>query len=127
MRLLLDTHVFLWWIEDDSRLPSDARKKISDFGNEVFVSAASAWEIEIKAAIGKLQIDPQWKEHVEGNGFAWLPITPLHTEFLRGLPPIHRDPFDRMLVAQSRCEGLELLSFDSKVNAYLESAADQSQ
>ena len=120
MRLLLDTHVFLWWVRNDPRLGDDFRSQITDWGNEVFVSAASAWEIEIKSGIGKLKIDPDWKRSVSASGFEWLPILPQHTEHLRNLPPIHRDPFDRMLVAQSQCEQMALLSNDSKVKAYLE-------
>lgn len=94
------------------------RKMVADFSNEVFLSAASAWEIEIKASGGKLKIDPNWKRLVEKNGFVWLSVLPRHTEFLRDLPPIHRDPFDRMLVAQAKCEQMKLLSCDSSVNAY---------
>ena len=119
MRILLDTHVFLWWVRDDPRLDAPARDLISDYANEVFVSAVSAWEIEIKAALGKLKISPDWKRLVEENGFRWLPILPLHTEGLRDLPPIHRDPFDRMLVAQARTGRLALLTRDPKVQAYL--------
>ena len=118
MRLLLDTHVFLWWITDNPRLGRDMRAQIADFGNEVVLSVASAWEIEIKAGSGKLRIDPDWKRLVEKNGFVWLPVLPRHTEFLRRLPPIHRDPFDRMLVAQAMCERMPLLSCDPDVNAY---------
>ena len=120
MRILLDTHVFLRWVRNDPRLDASSRSLIADFDNEVFVSVASAWEIEIKAAIDKLKIDPDWKRLVDANGFKWLPVLPHHTEGLRLLPPIHRDPFDRMLVSQSQCEQMTLLSFDPKVKAYIE-------
>lgn len=119
MRILLDTHVFLWWVRDDPRLDAPARDLISNYANEIFVSAVSAWEIEIKAALGKLKISPDWKRLVAENGFQWLPVLPRHTEGLRDLPPIHRDPFDRMLVAQARTAHLALLTRDPKVQAYL--------
>lgn len=118
MRVLLDTHVFLWWITDNPRLHGEKREAVADFDNEVFLSAASAWEIEIKVSCGKLKIDPNWKLLVEKNGFIWLPVLPRHTEFIRDLPPIHRDPFDRMLVAQAKCEHMVLLSYDANVNSY---------
>ena len=119
MRILLDRHVFLWWVRDDPRLDAPARDLISNYANEIFVSAVSAWEIEIKAALGKLKISPDWKRLVAENGFQWLPVLPRHTEGLRDLPPIHRDPFDRMLVAQARTAHLALLTRDPKVQAYL--------
>ena len=118
MKYLLDTHIIIWWLEDSPRLTAHERMVIADGSNEVFVSAASAWEIEIKRAKGLLSIPDDWKAHLEGTGFAWLDVTPWHTEYIRNLPEIHKDPFDRMLVAQAKSENLTMISHDDKVNDY---------
>jgi len=118
MRVLLDTCVALWWIADSPELTEDERLIISDADNEVYVSAASAWEVEIKRKLGKLDIDDDWKRSLESAGFAWLNVNANHTEWIRRLPDLHRDPFDRMLVAQAMCEGLTVMTHDDKVAAY---------
>lgn len=117
MRLLLDTHVFLWWAEDSRQIKVDARRRISQ-AEEVFVSAASAWEASIKAALGKLRLPGPMVEAVLASGFSPLPIDFAHAEAVRVLPPIHTDPFDRMLVAQAQVEGLHLVSRDSTLREY---------
>ena len=118
MRYLIDTHVLVWWLEDSDRQPNEFRSLIADATNEIFVSKASAWEIEIKRNLGKLDVPADFMNSVEVEGFQWLPIELRHIKTLSELPDIHRDPFDRMLVAQAKAEGMPLLSADSKVNAY---------
>ena len=119
MRILLDTHVALWWIADSPKLTGEDRRLIADPANEIYVSAASAWEVEIKRGLGKIVIADDWKGVIDRNGFVWLDVKPRHTDLLRNLPDIHKDPFDRMLVAQAKDESLFLISHDSKVNDYL--------
>ena len=118
MKLLLDTHVFLWSQTEPSRLSAKERAAVRDPGNELFLSVASAWEIEIKRAIGKLEAPDDWMERAEAFGIQWLPVLPNHVRALRLLPPIHRDPFDRILVAQSGVENLRLVTHDSILLAY---------
>lgn len=117
-RLLLDTHTLLWWLSDDSRLGAAARALIADERNEVWVSAASAWEISIKKALGKLESPENLDGIVADEGFARLPVTFFHGEQAGALPPLHRDPFDRMLIAQAQAEGLELITADERLAAY---------
>jgi PIN domain nuclease of toxin-antitoxin system len=121
MRLLVDTHLLLWATAKSRRLPKEARRLLEDPGNEVFFSAASLWEIVIKAALH----EPDFKVDVSllrpalaEMGFAELPVTGAHAERLAGLPPLHKDPFDRMLVAQSLAEPLVLLTNDEALAGY---------
>jgi PIN domain nuclease of toxin-antitoxin system len=118
MQILLDTHILLWWLADDVRLKDGARRLIADPANRIVVSAASAWEIAIKQGLGALSIDGDVEESVCGQGFELLPITFAHAAEVLRLPPIHRDPFDRMLIAQARVENLHLLTADSRLLAY---------
>ena len=115
--LLLDTHVFLWWRADDRRLQKTARSAIAA-ADLVFVSAASAWEAAIKAALGRLDLPDTIEAGVEGSGFEKLPISFSHAEAAAALPPHHLDPFDRMLVAQARIEGLTLITHDRRFKPY---------
>lgn len=117
-RLLLDTHVLLWWLADDPVLGAAARAHIADSRNEVFVSAASTWEISIKRTKGLLQAPDNLDTAVEDEGFSKLPISLFHGESAGALPEIHRDPFDRMLIAQAQAEGLELITSDSEIPKY---------
>ena len=117
-RLLLDTHVLLWWLSDDRRLGKRAREAIADPNNEAFASAVSGWEIAIKRGLGKLDAPDDLEEHVKGQGFKPLPITFGHTERVGKLPRLHDDPFDRMLVAQARTEGLVLITKDARIKRY---------
>lgn len=116
MRLLLDTHALLWWFTDDAQLSSKVRDAIADETNEIFVSAASAWEIATKQRIGKLSLLPdattRFGELVAADGFQHLPISHLHSLRAGSYDTLHRDPFDRMLAAQSELEGLMLVSCD---------------
>jgi PIN domain nuclease of toxin-antitoxin system len=121
MRLLVDTHLLLWAAARSRRLPKEARLLLEEPANEVFFSAASLWEIVIKAALRK----PDFKVDVtllrpalSEMGFAELPVSGTHAERLGSLPPIHRDPFDRMLVAQSLAEPLVLLTNDGVLADY---------
>ena len=116
MRLLLDTHALLWWFTDDRRLSAAARHAIADEGNEILVSAASAWEISTKQRLGKLQQVPdltrRFDELVAADGFARLAVTHLHAIRAGAYETTHRDPFDRMLAAQSEIESLALVTCD---------------
>jgi PIN domain nuclease of toxin-antitoxin system len=116
MQLLLDTHALLWWFTDDDRLSSTARNLIADESNDIFVSAASAWEIATKQRLGKLDEVPQaarrYAELVDADGFVHLPITHLHSLRAGGYDVAHRDPFDRMLAAQSEIEKFGLVTRD---------------
>ena len=118
MRLLLDTHAFLWWCGDDARLGDVERQAIRDGANEVFLSAASVWEMALKQVLGRLQVPEPASAAVARLGFEPLPIAFAHAEATISLPPLHRDPFDRLLVAQARAEGLTLVTVDPLVRAY---------
>ncbi|MCU0256744.1 MAG: type II toxin-antitoxin system VapC family toxin [Vicinamibacterales bacterium] len=118
MRLLLDTHVFLWWCADDARLGEVERAAIRDGGNEVFLSTASVWEMAIKQALGRLQVPEPPSAAVTRLGIERLPIAFEHAEATVGLPALHRDPFDRLLVAQAKMEGLTLVTTDPAVRSY---------
>lgn len=116
MRLLLDTHAFLWWVEGGERLPRKARSAIASGRNECFVSVASGWEIAIKVSLGKLRIDGAidrfLPEQLAVNGFQPLPIDLKHAARVARLPFLHRDPFDRLLVAQALQEELAVVTAD---------------
>ncbi|MCE2903375.1 MAG: type II toxin-antitoxin system VapC family toxin [Gemmatimonas sp.] len=116
MRLLLDTHVLIWW-DQGARLSREALRAIRE-ADEVFVSSVSAWEIEIKRALGKVVANRTIAEAAQASGFSELPVLMRHTEQLRGLEPLHRDPFDRLLVAQARSESVVLVTRDPQVLAY---------
>ena len=116
MRLLLDTHAFLWWLDGNRRLPKRARALISDDANIVFVSAASAWEISTKSRLGKLpgaaDVAADLAGIITSQVFTPLDITILHAQRAGRLPGEHRDPFDRMLAAQAQIEDLPIVSND---------------
>jgi PIN domain nuclease of toxin-antitoxin system len=112
MNLTLDTHVLLWWLENDPVLGQGARTAIMDDRNIVIVSAAVVWEIRIKQALGKLQIDPSFLEVIRDQGFELLPVTADHAYAVGDLPMHHRDPFDRLIIAQALLEGLTVVTRD---------------
>lgn len=119
MRLLLDTHALLWALARPDRLPAQTSEALRDLSNEVFVSAASTWEIAIKAALGKLDGDVAAIAGEARNlGFTDLSVTVAHTLRVRDLEPHHRDPFDRILVAQALDEGLTIVTHDQAFGAY---------
>jgi len=122
MNVLLDTHTFLWWIMNDPRLSIQASLLIRSPETIVFVSAASAWEIAIKSQIGKLTlaqpVQPFIPAQIAANGFVDLPISLAHALHTHGLPLHHRDPFDRILVAQPQLEGMPILRADPLLSRY---------
>jgi PIN domain nuclease of toxin-antitoxin system len=118
MKLLLDTHVVLWWLADDKQLSDEARSAIADPDNTVTVSAASLFEIVIKKNLGKLEIADEWYEAISSEPFVRLPITWEHARKVGELPPIHRDPFDRLLIAQAANEDLILVTHDDIIARY---------
>jgi PIN domain nuclease of toxin-antitoxin system len=119
VRLLLDTHILLWWLNENPQLPTRADMLISDPNNQVFVSAISVWEISIKAGIGKLEADVQdILAAIPNSGFLALPFSLEHAAAVHGLPDLHKDPFDRALLAQAQLEPMHLLTHDSLLAAY---------
>ncbi|MYB45445.1 MAG: type II toxin-antitoxin system VapC family toxin [Acidimicrobiia bacterium] len=121
MSLLLDTHVLLWVAGEPDRLPERVRLAVEDPGTEVIYSAASLWEIAIKSGLGRpgFTVDPRvLRRGLLENGYTELPVTGTHAVAVDLLPPIHRDPFDRMLVAQARIEGITLLTADATLGLY---------
>jgi PIN domain nuclease of toxin-antitoxin system len=122
MRLLLDTHALLWWTLDDGRLSASARDAIADAANAVYVSAASAWELAIKAGLGRLSLPaalgPLLADELRLNGFSPLAVSVAHALAVRDLAAHHRDPFDRILIAQARLEELTLVSGDHAMRPY---------
>lgn len=122
MRLLLDTHAFLWWIADDERLSPRGRALLADGANEVFVSAVCAWEIVVKARLGRLEVpepvDRFVTAQLEASAFLPLSISMRHALGLASLPDVHSDPFDRMLASQAVAEEMTLVSGDRVFAAY---------
>lgn len=122
MRCLLDTHVWLWMVREPERLSDQARNLLSEPANELFLSAVSTWEIAIKAELGKIELVSGLPELVEESvrrtRLERLGISMEHTYRLVGLPPVHRDPFDRLLVAQAQCEALVLITADPWIHKY---------
>jgi PIN domain nuclease of toxin-antitoxin system len=118
VRLLLDTHVLIWWLEESERLAARAGAAIDAPNNTVFISAVTAIEIAHKTAIGKLQVPPDLEVQIPANQFIELPVTVAHSLDTLKLPLHHCDPFDRLLVAQARCEGLTLVTADKRLAAY---------
>jgi PIN domain nuclease of toxin-antitoxin system len=118
MNLLLDTHTLIWALEDNPQLASAARDAIIDGENIVFVSAVSVWEISIKKALGKLDAPDTLLEEIERHRFTPLEIALAHGDRAGKLPPIHWDPFDRMLIAQAQSEQLTLVTRDTNIQKY---------
>ena len=122
MRVLLDTHAFLWWLDGDRRLPTRVRTVIGEPANEVLVSAASVWEITTKARLGKLpgatEVAADVPACIESQGFVPLPITVHHAQRAGALAGSHRDPFDRMLIVQAQAEGVPVASNETIFDDY---------
>lgn len=118
MKLLLDTRLLLWWLDDNQALSPAARELIADENNAVFVSAVSLWEIWLKVSLGKLRVSPDFDEVLAAQQFEALPLTAAHARELATLPWLHRDPFDRMLVAQAIASGITLITADTTIGAY---------
>lgn len=117
MNLLLDTHALLWWLQG-APLHPDASEAIADGRNLIAVSAASVWEVSIKKAIGKLRFKASIVDAIDAEGFASLAVSARHAERVAALPAHHRDPFDRMLIAQAQVEGLTIVTRDASFDAY---------
>lgn len=117
-RLLVDTHALLWWLIDDAALSPMAREMLADPANEPLVSIASVWEIAIKRSLGKLTAPNDLPDRIVKEGFSWLPIGPQHAWQVADLPSHHRDPFDRLLVAQALTERLPIVTTDARFNDY---------
>ena len=122
MKYLLDTHAFLWFVSDDNRLSPRARSTINNNHNEIYFSAASAWEMSIKIRLGRLTIEEELEpfivKQLAENNFSTLPITIFHSIYTSKLPYIHKDPFDRMIIAQSKVENMSLISKDKNIKKY---------
>ncbi|MCC7176285.1 MAG: type II toxin-antitoxin system VapC family toxin [Bryobacterales bacterium] len=118
MQLLVDTHLLLWWLADSPSLPAEARTLIADAENTVFVSAVSMWEIWLKESLGKLRLPRGFEDRLAAGPFARLPLTGAQARRVAALPWHHRDPSDRMRVAQVQQENLILLTADDPVAAY---------
>ena len=122
MRALLDTHAFIWWVTDNSQLSSIARGIIADPNNVLFLSAASAWEIVIKVRLRKLNLPEPPEIYIPSrltiNRFEGLPIQMVHALQVTNLPDLHRDPFDRIIIAQSQVEKMPIVTVDSQITQY---------
>ncbi len=119
MRLLLDTHIMIWWLDGSPRLGAAARRAIAAAGNDLHFSVASWWEMSIKRSLGRLNIDPvTFRATIVRNAIQILDVRIDHAEAVATLSPLHGDPFDRMLIAQAEIEGLQLLTRDKRLKAY---------
>jgi PIN domain nuclease of toxin-antitoxin system len=118
MRLLLDANSFLWWVTSSARLSEAARQAIADDANEVAVAIGSLWEIAIKRSLGKLQFPHDFETVLRDEGFSLLPIAYAHLRVLETLPLHHRDPFDRLLIAQSLAERIPIVTNDKSFASY---------
>jgi PIN domain nuclease of toxin-antitoxin system len=118
MRLLLDTHILLWWLAASPALPGRACELVADPDNTVFVSAVSLWEIWLKQSLGKLTLPADFEAKLAAEAFEHLPLLATHTRGITSLPWHHRDPFDRMLIAQARAAGLKFVTADAIAAAY---------
>jgi PIN domain nuclease of toxin-antitoxin system len=117
-RILLDTNILIWWLRDAPEMGEKAKKLISNRQNQLFVSAVSLWEIQIKRSIGKLSAPDGLLEIIEDEGLVIIDISGQHAEQIGNLPNHHRDPFDRMLIAQAQVEGLTILTSDKQIKQY---------
>lgn len=122
MKLLLDSHTLIWMVGDSAQLSRGAHAALSDTDNGLFFSVAAYWEIGVKASIGKIDLAPDWHttlpREMARNGIRWLDIRPHHVHEVTALPWLHRDPFDRLLIAQARSEEMTLLSRDRRLAEY---------
>jgi PIN domain nuclease of toxin-antitoxin system len=117
-RLLLDSHVLIWWADGGERISAAANEAISDPRNFVFVSAASIWELGLKRSLVVLTTPDDYNSLIRDNRFGSLPVTIQHAITMHELPPIHKDPFDRLLVAQAKYEGFTLVTRDAVLSGY---------
>jgi len=118
VKLLIDTHILLWWLGGDGRLPKTARALMEDPDNTLFVSAVSVWEMRLKQSLGKLELPDDFDGRLAGEGFEALPLRAADTRRLGEMEWVHRDPFDRILIAQAASNGLRLLTADEVLAGY---------
>lgn len=118
MDVLLDTHIVLWWLNDDIKLSDSHREIISNVNNLCYISTATIWEISIKSKLGKLKIAANYIDELKKEGFLELPINWVHSNQVIKLPLLHTDPFDRLLIAQSQIENITLLTIDKNIKKY---------
>lgn len=122
MNILLDTHALLWMVSSSRKLSPNARRLLADDTNALFFSIAGYWEIGIKISLGKLELREDWQEalpkEMTRNAISWLSVLPSHIHSVAGLPWIHRDPFDRLLIAQAMTENLNIMTTDSSFSDY---------
>lgn len=116
MNYLIDTHVLLWWLTDDKRLNKQVRYILST--KPVWCSVVTPWEIALKEQIGKIDLPDSYDKVLQGSGFIWMDVTFRHIEELRRLPQLHKDPFDRLLIAQALNEELILITADKRIHQY---------
>lgn len=118
MKYLIDTHIFIWWSVGNIRLSKKAIAVLLNSTNEIYVSAVTAWEIELKQIKGSLKLSRTFEDYFIPSGFEELPVRFSHTAVLKKLPSIHKDPFDRLLIAQAKSEKLTLITADPKIRKY---------
>ena len=118
MNLLLDTHILLWWLDDNPALSNAGRRAIAASDNLIILSSVVIWEIRIKQALGKLEITPDFYQVLEHQGFEFLSVTSEHAYAVGDLPMHHRDPFDRMIITQAKLEGLSVVTHDAIFKNY---------
>lgn len=118
MKFLLDTHIFVWWMLESKKLDKSINNILKDSRNEVFLSIVSVWEVVIKKQKGRLKVPKDWKETLLESNFSILPVNLRHTYAIEKLPQYHKDPFDRILVAQAITEKCTLITDDEKVKKY---------
>ena len=118
MRYLIDTHIFVWFVTEPEKLGDEMHDSLRDFTNEVFVSAATFWEIAMNRNRGRMKFPGDVAQEMRAAQFVELPVTGAHYEAAVALPDIHKDPFDRLLIAQALCEGLVLVTHDRALGAY---------
>ncbi len=116
MNYLIDTHVLIWWLTDDARLSKEVRDILTY--KPVFCSVVSLWEVILKAEAGKINVADSFIMEAKGQGFAWLEVQVNHIEALHHLPQYHKDPFDRLLIAQAKAECLTLITADKRIQKY---------
>ena len=118
MNLILETHIILWWLDNNDTLPERYFKAISDSNNICFISSATIWEISIKSGLGKLEIPDNLTDILQKEGFSELPVSWNHAAMVRQLPLYHKDPFDRLIIAQTIVEDFTLLTVDKIIPEY---------
>lgn len=117
-RLILDTHIILWWLAEPELLSKKQFDAISAGDAQIFISSASIWEIRIKEKLGKLEVPSDLVSLIKQEGFQFLPVSELHTDFTRNLPDVHKDPFDRIIISQAKLEELIVLTCDKCFREY---------